>query len=484
MVELKRVYSESVIERGEGYLDSVKYCIKIDNIIFGKVEGSDLYKTEVNLDTLEGDCSCPYGSNCKHAVALYLTYKNGEFSDSDGFVNSLKKMSRDELIELILSKLKDNSEWIMRHNIRKKTNHSDFIKSFKKVFSQDKVEKAEALLHDLSFKNLLELNDYIDKNYDSLLDEIYESDDYNNNYEQLQNDDYDAGLLDLSDHLKEIIVKKALEEKRVEEVIKRDTLSDEIINNADLFVLYKDKIKKNFSKKDYLEFLLNLNSSNSSEIKDYVDDDNKTLLYEFIDKKSKLIKSVANLIKDTTLLFSVAVYEKDFDVIIKQFDQFGNAVKEDYEMTGRLSSVVDLFRKNNFKNGEMAKKLLNRHVSARYDKTQLSYLVSQVSDFDFIRKLFDKDHIDKDVVLLERLAQIDKNRTFEFVSNNNLIQRHWSDVVVLFNFLKKSYDNKTIRAFIEKNQEQFRTSSHLKKHLKDEGIFISQKEGKLFVDIK
>ena len=132
----------------------------------------------------------------------------------------------------------------------------------------------------------------------------------------------------------------------------------------------------------------------------------------------------------------------------------------------------------------MAKKLLNRHVSARYDKTQLSYLVSQVSDFDFIRKLFDKDHIDKDVVLLERLAQIDKNRTFEFVSNNNLIQRHWSDVVVLFNFLKKSYDNKTIRAFIEKNQEQFRTSSHLKKHLKDEGIFISQKEGKLFVDIK
>jgi len=36
-MELENKYSGKVIERGEEYLNSVKYCIKINNFIFGKV---------------------------------------------------------------------------------------------------------------------------------------------------------------------------------------------------------------------------------------------------------------------------------------------------------------------------------------------------------------------------------------------------------------------------------------------------------------
>ena len=36
-----------------------------------------LYKTKVSMETLEGECSCPYNHNCKHAVAAYLFYKEG-----------------------------------------------------------------------------------------------------------------------------------------------------------------------------------------------------------------------------------------------------------------------------------------------------------------------------------------------------------------------------------------------------------------------
>ena len=80
-MKLEQKYSDNVIDRGEGYLDSVEYCIKINNSIYGQVQGSRKYKTEVNLKSLDGECSCPYETNCKHAVALYLIYKKGKFWD-------------------------------------------------------------------------------------------------------------------------------------------------------------------------------------------------------------------------------------------------------------------------------------------------------------------------------------------------------------------------------------------------------------------
>ena len=484
MKTLKDKYSEEIIERGEGYLTSVKYCIKINNFIFGKVEGSRIYKTEVDLDSFDGDCSCPYGTNCKHAVALYLTYKKGKFNDAEDFMKNLNKMSKNQLTELILSKLQENPDWIIRHNIRKKANSGDFIKSFKKNFSSDKVEEADALLSILSFKQLLELNDYIDKEYDSLTDRIYESEEYNDNSEFWNDEEYDGGLYELSEKLKEIIVKKSLEEKNINEVIKRKSLRGEIINFAENFKKFSDKIKESFSKEEYLKFLLNLKNPSVSELEKYADNSTKHILYSFIEEKTALLKNLALSLNDKNLIFMVSVYERDFDTMVNNLEQFEMAIEENPNITDKLKDIVDLFIKKKFKDEETAKKLLLQDENAEYEKKHLSYLASQITDFEFLKNNFDESKIEEHVVLLERLSQIDKEKTLKFIKNKKeLLVRHWTDIIILFNFLNKAYDRDIIKGYIQENRDSFKTSSHLKNHLKDEGIFISVKKGKFIVEV-
>ncbi len=484
-MDIEDKYSEKVIERGKGYLDSVKYCIKINNFIFGKVEGSTTYKTEVDLDSLDGDCSCPYGTNCKHAVALYLIYEKGKFWDTEDFIKSLNKMSSNELKEMILSKLQDNPDWIIKHNIRKNTNKKDFIKSFKKNISSDKIKEAEALLPVLSFEQLLELHDYIDTHHDEITDKICESDEYNENYEHWEDEEYDAGLFDLNEKLIELIVKKSLQENKVNEIIRREPLRDEIINEAESFKEFKDKIKKAFPKEEYLKFLLNLKNPPLLEVKKNVDNSNKHILYNFIEEKISFIKGLAESLKNKNLLFMVGVYEKDFDTIVNNFEQFETAVEENQDIVDRLKDIVDLFIKNNFRNEEITKKLLLQDENTEYNKKQLTYLSSQINDYEFIKDNFDWKKIEEHVSLLERLSQIDKQKTLKFINNKKeLLRGHWTDIVILFKFLKKVYNKDAIKKYIKENQDSFKTSSHLKNHLKDEGIFISIKEGKFIVEVK
>ena len=73
--ELGKAYDGGVIERGEGYIHNVESCIKIGEALHARVHGHQVYATTFHLGTLRGECSCPFGSNCKHAVAAYLYYK-------------------------------------------------------------------------------------------------------------------------------------------------------------------------------------------------------------------------------------------------------------------------------------------------------------------------------------------------------------------------------------------------------------------------
>lgn len=489
-MKFEQKYSDKVIERGEEYLDSVEYCLKINNFIYGQVQGSRKYKTKVNLDSFNGECSCPYGTNCKHAVALYLIYKKGRFWDAEDFIKGLDKMSHNELKEMILSKLQDNPDWVKKYVLRKDTNKIDFLKSFKKNFSSGLISEAEAILPDFTFEQLLELNNYISKNYDNLaekLSEENENNEYAYSYDSYDDEGYDKELYDLNELIIETIVRRALLENKVEKILRNEYLREEIIENAESFASYKEKIKKIFRKDECLEFLIRLKNPVVSEIKDYVEDSNEMILYNSLAEKTEFIKEIAKSLNDKTLLFSVALCEKDLGAIIKNFDQFENALNKYHDLINYLEEVVELLNKNKVKNEEIAKKLLNRHIGGKYNKKQLNYLASQINDFDFIKKSFNKEHIETDAVLLERLAQIDKEKTISFIKNKKelLISRHWSDIVPLFNFLKKCYSSQVIKNYVKDNQDAFRTSSHLKKHLKEEcGIFISQKEGNLIVEVR
>lgn len=481
-MDIEDKYSEAVIERGEGYINSVIYCIKIDKKLYGKVQGSRTYETEIDLDSFHGDCSCPYGTNCKHAVALYLSYKKGRFSDSKEFIQSLNEMNNKELIELILSKLKDNPEWIFKFNIRKSVSTKDFVKSFKKNFSSEKIEEAEALLPKLSFEQILELNDYIEKNYDTLEEDLIED---NESSEYWDDEEYDDRLDNLNESLKEQILKKSQEKNKINEIIKRDSFREEIISKAEEYKNHKEKIKKEFSKEEYLEYLINLKNPSIDEIMENINDTNKRILYLKIDKKTKLIKEISKRIDDKTLIFSVAVCEKDFENIIKYFDHLEDALKESYTLSRMLKDIVNTLILKRYSDEKIAKKLLSARTQADFDPVQNKYLVSQINDFDFIKDEFDEGCLDEDIILLARLAMLDKNKTFDFINNNkNLMNHHWEYILLLFKFLKKIYDNETIKKYIEKNQHCFKTATHLKSHLKDIGIYISTKKDGLVVEIK
>lgn len=484
MTELKEEYSDEVIGRGEDYLDSVKYCIKINGILYGKVEGSKTYKTEVDLDSLDGECSCPYGTNCKHAVALYLTYKKGDFNDASEFIKSLNSMSKNELIELIISKLQDNPDLIIKHNLRKNVKKENFVREFKSKFSSNKIEEADVILPSLSFKQLLDLYDYIDNDYDSLSERLFEQDEYTNEYDNWEDDEYDAGLSELLEKIKELLVKNAIRNKMALEVIKRRSLHEDMINSAEDFIDFKNQIKKAFSKEDYLKFLLSLKSPDVKEIASYINKETKYILYDFLPEKISLVKSIGKHIKDNTILFVVAVHEKDVSFLFNNFSYFDEAIKENSEITEKLDRIAQLFKKSKLRNEKIAKKMLDQDENAEYQSEQLTYLVSQINDFEFIKKNFNLDRLEEHSVLLNRLFEIEKVKTLMFIQNNkDILRRHWSDIVIIFRFLKANYDKSIIKKYVEKNKEHF-TSSHLKNHLKDEGIFIQFTKGNMLVEVK
>ena len=83
--EIIRAYGETIFERGLGYFREgrVTNVIKFRGRLIGEVSGTHGYTTEVDLNNLGCDCSCPYGGNCKHGVAVLLQYSDGGYVDCD-----------------------------------------------------------------------------------------------------------------------------------------------------------------------------------------------------------------------------------------------------------------------------------------------------------------------------------------------------------------------------------------------------------------
>lgn len=113
--DIKRVYGETIFERGMDYFEEerVTSVIKLKNMLIGEVMGSDIYKTQVDMDNLSCECSCPYGTNCKHGVAVLLQYFNEEYNDGDEVMRRLDGMNREELKGVINKMISMNPSNLM-----------------------------------------------------------------------------------------------------------------------------------------------------------------------------------------------------------------------------------------------------------------------------------------------------------------------------------------------------------------------------------
>ena len=93
------------VERGRGYLDNVEEPRQYpDGSVIAEVHGSEDYHTRFHIDDdgkLQGDCTCPVGYRCKHAVALALVaikkFKAGEEMRRGATDDSLWKCAMSEL---------------------------------------------------------------------------------------------------------------------------------------------------------------------------------------------------------------------------------------------------------------------------------------------------------------------------------------------------------------------------------------------------
>lgn len=101
--EIIRAYGETIFGRGLGYFREgrVTNMIKFRGRLIGEVSGTVGYTTEVDMDDLRCDCSCPYGGNCKHGVAVLLQYSDGGYVDCDEIMERVEEMDRDELLEVV-----------------------------------------------------------------------------------------------------------------------------------------------------------------------------------------------------------------------------------------------------------------------------------------------------------------------------------------------------------------------------------------------
>ena len=191
-MKFERIYNSKIIERGKEYYRNnlVKYCVKFNNKLYGKVLGGELYNTVVDLKDYSGVCSCPYRYNCKHAYALIEAFLNRNYIDGDKIFEDLKKESKEKILEILKDIVVEHNLWeriVKRENNLLEEGRSILklipyerkniytFKSFLKnrFLKNSKDEELLKLLEDVLSSSYFEENELYDI-LDMILQEIFE----------------------------------------------------------------------------------------------------------------------------------------------------------------------------------------------------------------------------------------------------------------------------------------------------------------------
>jgi len=138
--KLERLVGPQILQRGENYFKKgkVRNLAVCSEGLIANVIGSDDYITLVSFEEnrdnpeLQFQCTCPYGSGCKHSIAVVLAYidsiKKGkhvpEVSSSDNRLKQIKEgRRRDDLEEDFMNEMsvktnpvKDISEYLAKYS--------------------------------------------------------------------------------------------------------------------------------------------------------------------------------------------------------------------------------------------------------------------------------------------------------------------------------------------------------------------------------
>lgn len=133
--DLEKYYSDAIISRGEDYYRNghVINPIILDNKLYAEVIGSSSKNYEVEIEIkdriIKGKCNCPYHDKCKHQVAVLYLYINNKdsFVDINEKMETLKALSKEELLEVIKNIFKQNPKSILAIATLTSTSKSDAL---------------------------------------------------------------------------------------------------------------------------------------------------------------------------------------------------------------------------------------------------------------------------------------------------------------------------------------------------------------------
>ena len=499
-------------QRGQEYVENVKFCFKKNELLVGDVVGTHVYRAKYDLQKEEGTCSCPVGYNCKHCVALYLTYKRGDFIDISIIEEKLNEFDKQNLITLLI----DNIDEIPQL-ARKILDKSDFEKGFDEFlknilvvdeFCLSDVERLNNLIEEFNFDELFRIYEFLEKNEHMFAEKIEEeyynrmSRDYYSHYY----DHYDEPLEDLKYDIEQKIFESV---DNVEGFRKCLSLSKEFINfvsvNAQDFEDFKDEFDNycqlNNLEENYFKYIINLKEVSADEILSKYKDDFRICLFDLVDENLALATKIFEKSDDKVLGFLIGVKTKNLDFSLKYFNDFdkykirtNNAIFFGFKFSKIewIDKFVLLLKENKFRDNEFMSKLyVNYYLKDLYGydilgRDSVRFLLSKVYDVEILKRSIDfkRDwNITKYLLKKISLLNIKEAKNLFFLNLNSLQNLHCDDAVSRVVFCRDKFGDSACFKFLTDNINNI-SNSHFKSRLKNYKIFVSFKRGDLDIEFR
>ncbi len=125
--EIVRLFESRIYERGKEYFleGRVKRAIVYHNNLMADVKGTVPEEYHISIEVRDGNvvasCTCPYAFGyCKHIAALLYAWvkRPGMFKDLGRSEEMLKRLSRDEIVEIVIDMIRYDPDVVYVINLR------------------------------------------------------------------------------------------------------------------------------------------------------------------------------------------------------------------------------------------------------------------------------------------------------------------------------------------------------------------------------
>ncbi len=514
--DIKHVYGETIFYRGQDYFDDdrVTSVIKFKNKLTGEVEGSTTYKTDVDLNDLRSECSCPYGINCKHGVAVLLQYMGGEYSDSDEITKSLDRMSRDELRSVIDSLISANPANLMYLGIQ-----ADVVeKPDGNLMEVDK--QIESRLHRIMKSNgddgsADELAGFIKVNESVLPKEqifhileflVDNCEDFGCFYDDYSDSNYGEEIFE---NLCDAFVKKQIEEKdfvRLKEISERDNydMLGAFINrlpeieNIENLRDFEENVRDLLDESSYVDFLINCGLHEKArtliESSESLSEESRFKLYLRIDDGSALefahrIGAFSSLLK---YYHETGAHDEVVRLLLEVLNDASKnlKLKEDHILFWNILASIDKSNKKN--DPEILRALFEKGFSFQYYEL-CANIGLKLDDKELLRKVLDKEsgyyfNVGEKIKVLEHLKEDygeEVLREFKKLASsliNETGAHQYKKAAECVFLIRDRMDEEAWMEYVKGLYTGHSGKRNLWNEFKERGISLKMKKGEVFLD--